>query len=141
MSFRVRACGSPYIRACGSLAAALCSLREDSVPCARWSPHAALAWHSPATLALGACEATAPPPRPARTVANSRRTGPARAAAGGQGPPPVDSAARCTPETNAALARVRYGRTIAFGPLCTDAYNGRFSGYRETNAALLLAQK
>jgi len=75
------------------------------------------------------CEATAPPPRPARTVGNSRRVGPAaaRAGSGEQGPPRVDSAARCAPEAVSALRRVTQGHQPVFGPLCTDVYNGRFS--------------
>jgi hypothetical protein len=81
------------------------------------------------------CEATAPPPRPARTVGNSRRVGPAsaRAASGEQGPPRVDSAARCAPEAVTALRRVTQGhQTRHFGPLCTDVYNGRFSAMMAT---------
>lgn len=82
----------------------------------------------PVLAALG-CEATAPPPRPARTVGNSRRVGPAaaRAGAGEQGPPRVDSAARCAPDALAALRRIVGARHASFGPLCTDVYNGRFS--------------
>lgn len=93
-------------------------------------------WMSSIVLlaALSGCEATAPPPRPARTVGSSRRAGPARAAAGEQGPPPVDSARQCAPETNAALARLRAGRSVVFGPLCTDVYNGRFSAVFATGA-------
>lgn len=83
-----------------------------------------------AALGLGGgCEATAPPPRPTRTVGSSRSVGPAgaRAVAGETAPPRVDSAARCAPETASALRRLTAGRTVVFGPLCTDVYNGRFS--------------
>lgn len=82
------------------------------------------------------CEATAPPPPPARTVGSSRRAGPAgaRAVAGEQGPPQVDSARQCAPETNGPLARLRGGRNVVFGPLCTDVYNGRFSAVFATGA-------
>lgn len=51
----------------------------------------------------------------------------AREVAGQSAPPRVDSAARCAPETNAALRRITEGHSVVYGPLCTDVYNGRFS--------------
>lgn len=89
-----------------------------------------------ATLACAAaCEGTAPPPRNTRTVANSRRGGAAASRAGRRGganPPPVDSVRQCPRETFRTLARFRAGRTLHFGPLCTDVYNGRFSAVLAT---------
>ncbi len=83
--------------------------------------------------ALVACEGTAPPPRRERTVANARRAAAsARASRLGGNPPAVDSVRQCPRETARALARFRQGRTLHFGPLCTDVYNGRFSAVMAT---------
>lgn len=92
---------------------------------------------TPALLALlaaaVACEGTAPPPRRERTVANARRaSASARASRLGGNPPAVDSVRQCPRETARALARFRQGRTLHFGPLCTDVYNGRFSAVMAT---------
>lgn len=82
---------------------------------------------------LTACEGTAPPPRRERTVANSRRSASARASRhGAANPPAVDSVAVCPREAMRALARYRQGRTLHFGPLCTDVYGGRFSAVMAT---------
>ncbi len=83
---------------------------------------------------LIACEGTAPPPRRERTVANSRRASASSRASrrGSANPPAVDSVRQCPRETARALARYRQGRTLHFGPLCTDVYNGRFSAVMAT---------
>lgn len=82
---------------------------------------------------LAACEGTAPPPRRERTVANSRRSSSARARGRvAATPPAVDSVATCPREAVRALARYRQGRTLHFGPLCTDVYGGRFSAVMAT---------
>jgi len=88
---------------------------------------------------LLACEGTAPPPRPTRTVANSRRVGTSGGRSGrrelrtGANPPAVDSVRQCPQETFRTLARYRGGgRTIHFGPLCTGVFNGRFSAVMAT---------
>lgn len=83
---------------------------------------------------LVACEGTAPPPRRERTVANSRRgaTGARNARRGAANPPAVDSARACPRETQRTLARYQQGRTLHFGPLCTEVYNGRFSAVMAT---------
>lgn len=85
-------------------------------------------------VSLSACEGTAPPPRRERTVANSRRGASAARSArrGGANPPAIDSVRQCPRETSRALARYRQGRTLHFGPLCTDVYNGRFSAVMAT---------
>ena len=83
---------------------------------------------------LAACEGTAPPPPRTRTVANSRRTssGNRGGRRGNANPPPVDSVRQCPRETSRVFARYRANRTLHFGPLCTDVYNGRFSAVMAT---------
>lgn len=84
-------------------------------------------------LLLGACAGNAPPPPRARTVASARSAGPAGARGRGQeGPPAVDSAARCPNESFATLARLRRGRTLHGQPLCTEVFNGRFAAVLAT---------
>lgn len=89
-----------------------------------------------ATLCVVACEATAPARPPTRTVASARigRTG--RHGAASVTPPAVDSVARCPEETFRTLSRYRTGRTVHFGPLCTDVTGtGRFSAVIATGTA------
>ena len=96
--------------------------------------HLALA----AAVGAAACEGTAPARPAARTIASARRSGTragrhgANAAAA---PPPVDSVARCPEETFRTLARYRTGRTLHFGPLCTEVFRGRFSAVMATGTA------
>jgi len=90
---------------------------------------------APATLValLAACEATAPTGPRTRTVANSRRApGAARGGRRAGNPPPVDSVRQCPAGTSRALSRYRANRTLHFGPLCTDVFNGRFSAVMAT---------
>ncbi|MFO0606409.1 MAG: hypothetical protein U0324_24775 [Polyangiales bacterium] len=90
---------------------------------------------APATLLalLSACEATAPTGPRTRTVANSRRApGAARGGRRAGNPPPVDSVRQCPAGTSRALSRYRANRTLHFGPLCTDVFNGRFSAVMAT---------
>ncbi len=84
---------------------------------------------------LTACEGTAPPPPPRRTVANSRRLAARSTRRGAANPPAVDSVRQCPRETARALARYRQGRTLHFGPLCTEVFNGRFSAVMATGTA------
>ena len=91
-----------------------------------------------ATLGAAACEGTAPARPVTRTIGSARRGGPGAARGGRHGgnaaatPPAVDSVARCSEETFRTLARYRAGRTVHFGPLCTDVYRGRFSAVMAT---------
>ncbi len=82
-----------------------------------------------ATLGAASCEATAPARPATRTVASARLN--ARSGRHGSAsitPPAVDSVARCPEETFRTLSRYRTGRTVHFGPLCTDVTStGRFS--------------
>jgi len=90
-----------------------------------------------AAVGAAACEGTAPPRPATRTIASARR-GTRAGRRGGNAaasPPPVDSATRCAEETFATLARYRTGRTVHFGPLCTDVYRGRFSAVMATGTA------
>lgn len=96
--------------------------------------------HLALAAAVGAaCEGTAPARPATRTIASARRGRPGSTRGGRHGavasPPAVDSAARCSPETFRTLARYRAGRTVHFGPLCTDVYRGRFSAVMATGTA------
>lgn len=84
-------------------------------------------------LALAGCEATAPSGPRNRTVANSRRAPTAsRGGRRGAAPPTVDSVRQCPPGATRALARYRANRTLHFGPLCSEVFNGRFSAVLAT---------
>lgn len=89
----------------------------------------------PLLACLAACEGTAPTGPRTRTVANSRRAAAGASRGGRRGagnPPPVDSVRQCPRETSRALARYRANRTLHFGPLCTEVFNGRFSAVMAT---------
>lgn len=81
---------------------------------------------------LAACETTTPTGPRTRTVADSRRSaGGSRNRRAGN-PPPVDSLRQCPAATSRALSRYRAHRSLHFGPLCTDVFNGRFSAVMAT---------
>jgi len=95
--------------------------------------HLALA----AAVGAAACEGTAPARPAARTIASARRSAPraGRRGANAPSPPAVDSVARCPEETFRTLARYRAGRTVHFGPMCTEVFRGRFSAVMATGTA------
>lgn len=90
-----------------------------------------------ALAALG-CRAPAPDLPPRRTVASARRAGPAAARSGRTGgntaanPPAVDSVRTCPESTFRTLSHYRANRSLHFGPLCTDVFNGRFGAIMAT---------
>lgn len=89
-----------------------------------------------AALGVAACETTAPARPPVRTVASARLGRSGRHGAAAVTPPAVDSVARCPEETFRTLSRYRTGRTVHFGPLCTDVTStGRFSAVIATGTA------
>ncbi len=86
-----------------------------------------------AAMGILACRPPAPPRPPVRTVASARH---GRHRSTQATPPAVSSTAQCAEATFPALSRYRAGRTLHFGPLCTEVTaNGRFSAIFATGTA------